>query len=271
MDHLPRITSRSNPRVAHFRKVRDGKIRENIFLEGVRLAEEALRSQVTLLEAIAADDAPSDRRTAKLLKDLKERGVRVSFAPPELLRALSDTVNPQGIALLAERPETSIELLEQVCRATPDPLIAVYFEISDPSNLGAVCRTAEAAGVSFLVVSQNSADPFSPKSNRAAMGSNLRLPILKDAQITDLMKWLRREGLTIAAADISGTISYTSLDLKCGSAIIFGSEAHGLPVDLLSHADQVFSIPMKNGVESLNLAVASGVVLFEAARQRASI
>ena len=141
-------------------------------------------------------------------------------------------------------------------------------EVNDPSNLGAVFRTADAAGVAGIVVSKGSADVFSPKALRAAMGASLRIPLWENADFVDVILWSRTNGLRTTAADIGGEIEYTQIDWKLPRMVVFGSEAHGLSREALEIIDETMMISMQNGVESLNLAVSAGIILFEAVRQK---
>jgi RNA methyltransferase, TrmH family len=128
-------------------------------------------------------------------------------------------------------------------------------------------RTAEAAGAAGLVISQKSADVFSPKALRSAMGASFRMPVCENATFEEVIALANEQKMVVVAADISGSISYTMLDWSKPSMIVFGSEAHGLSGDELRLVNTKISIPMENHVESLNLAVSAGIILFEAKRQ----
>ena len=146
-------------------------------------------------------------------------------------------------------------------------MVIFLSEINNPSNLGAIFRTAEAAGAAGIIISPDSADVFSTKAIRSAMGANLRLPACENVAIEEVLAWAAKKNLVPTAADISGGVSYTQIDWKVPRLLIFGSEAHGLNDAERDSIEEVINIPMENGVESLNLAVACGIVLFEAKRQ----
>jgi TrmH family RNA methyltransferase len=145
--------------------------------------------------------------------------------------------------------------------------VVLLHEINNPANLGAILRTAEAAGVAGIIISQNSADVFSPKSVRASMGACLRLNLWTNAGFEEVLSWSRENNLISTAADINARESYTEIDLSKPRLLIFGSEARGLSAEDFGEIDEQLVIPMENGVESLNLAVSCAVVLFEAKRQ----
>jgi TrmH family RNA methyltransferase len=151
-----------------------------------------------------------------------------------------------------------------------DSIVVYLNKINNPSNLGAVMRTAEAAGATGIITSPGSVDAFSPKSLRASMGSAFRLPIVQNIPLIDAHHWAKENGMTCVAADISGGISYTAVDWNGPKLLVLGSEAHGLSDKDLNLIDEKIVIPMHAGVESLNLAVSAAVILFEAARQRSS-
>ena len=267
MADISRITSRENRRLVEIRKVRDGKMPDRIFIEGVRLTEEAVRSGISILESVVSSSFLNSDRNAEMIQRLADRNVPIIETPDRIYSSLSDTVNSQGVICIAERPASGSDRLTA---ASDHGLFVFLHETNDPSNLGAVLRTAEAAGVGGALISRGSADVFSPKALRSGMGSTFRLPIWSDAVLEKAVEWAREKGVQVIAADISGTRPYSAIDWRRPSLVVFGSEAHGLGTDDLRLADAVVSIPMQNHVESLNLAVSSGIILFEAVRQRLS-
>lgn len=270
MNEITRILSRDNSRLVAARKVRDGKTREQIFIEGLRLAEEMLRSQLPVSDCFFTEAFGTSERGRELIDALMAKDIPVSEVPESLLRSLADTANTQGIVLIAGRPGSGPAAIEQNMRSADPASVIFLHEINDPSNLGAVFRTAEAAGVAGTVVSKNSADAFSPKAVRAAMGANLRIPVWENADFADVLRWSKNHGLITTAADIRGGIEYTKIDWKLSRLVVFGSEAHGISREVLEATDELILIPMQNGVESLNLAVSAGIILFEAIRQRSN-
>jgi TrmH family RNA methyltransferase len=129
-------------------------------------------------------------------------------------------------------------------------------------------RTAEAAGVEAVVTTTGSADIFSPKSLRGGMGANLRLAFWTDADFAEAIAWARAKGLKSICADIRSDTSYLNVDWRIPRLLILGSEGHGLSAAERDQADESLIIPMLNNVESLNVAVACGILLFEAKKQR---
>lgn len=263
MKEIEKITSRDNQRLVHARKVRDGKMPEQIFIEGRRLVEEALHSDLMIDECFVSDDFADDLLPNKI----SELSLSITQIPNKIFGTIADTKQPQGIILIAKRPTTSLVIIEANVKSSFLPLVIFLKEINNPANLGAILRTAEAAGVAGIIVSKDSADVFSPKSLRAAMGSAFRLPIVENADLENILNWSKNNQLTSTAAAANTAKNYAEIDWRKPRLLVFGSEAHGLSNSDLQLVEEAINIPMENGVESLNLAVSAGVILFEAKRQ----
>ncbi len=265
MIELTKITSRDNERLKSVRRLRDGKADGMIFIEGVRLAEEALRSDICIEECyISARFAETERKN-NLVDALLHRGYSITEVAENLFSSISDTQNSQGIILIARRPDNSKAEIET--NLLISRLVVFLHEAGDPSNLGGIMRTTEAAGVAGVVVSKGSADVFSPKAIRAAMGSSFRVPVWKSADFDEVLSWAENLKLKTTAADVNAEISYLEADWQTPRLLIFGSEAHGLSKDMLDKISEPVRIPMASEVESLNLAISCGIILFEAKRQ----
>jgi len=258
-----KITSRENHRLARARKIRDGKNDEHIFIEGKRLAAEALRSPVEIVECFVAGDFSGDA----LVETVVSRGASIATVSSKLFDTIAQTESPQGIVLIAMRPTASNKFAFSKSRI---PITLYLNEINNPSNLGAVLRTAEAAGVANILISPGSADPFSPKALRASMGSAFRLNIATEISTEHAIALARENKLITIGADANASVSYADVDWSSPRMLMIGSEAHGLSEQHKKSLDALVSISMANEVESLNLAVSVGVILFEARRQNAN-
>lgn len=264
MSEIVKIMSRDNRRLVNARNVRNGRSNAQIFIEGRRLASEALRSGIVLSECFIADNFGD----SKLLNDLRAVVDSVFEIPAKIFSSITDTEQTQGIVLLAERPITAKSDIEKSLGSGSIPLVLFLKEINNPSNLGAILRSAEAAGVAGVITSKGSADPYSAKALRSAMGSGFRISIWENVTLEETLEWSKSLGLVSTAADISGEFSYTEIEWRLPRLLIFGSEARGLSYDQLEKIEQKVTIPMQNGVESLNLAVSAAVIMFEAQRQK---
>ncbi len=261
MLEINRITSRENRRLILARKVRDGKEGGLIFIEGRRLSVEALRSDISIEECFISEDFGDD----ELVTSILEKGIGVAELPSSIFVSIAATENPQGIILLAERPVLPIENFWTDEAALP--LFLFLKEINNPSNLGAILRTVEAAGAGGVFISTNSADVFSPKALRASMGAAFRVRIMENADLESLIGQAKSGGIGCLALDASAAADYLDVDWQEPHLLVFGSEAHGLSETELELIGGSIAIPMKNSVESLNLSVAAAIVLFEAKRQ----
>lgn len=266
MKEIEKITSRDNRRLVHARKVRDGKIADLIFIEGRRLVEEALRSDVIIDECFVSDNFVD----GELLNAMSERGLTIAEIPNRIYDSIADTKRPQGIILIARRPKKSLATIETAMKRSTLPIVIFLKEVNNPSNLGAILRTAEAAGVPGIIVSSGSADAYSPKALRAAMGSAFRIPICEGSDFESAIYWAKKQNLRSTAAFAAADKNYTDIDWKMPTLLILGSEAHGLSDLEMKQVDEAIGIPMDDRVESLNLAVSCGVILFEARRQTAN-
>ena len=261
-----KITSRDNSLLRRARAVRDGKTAETIFIEGLRLSEEALRSGAKIDAVIYSDQIAKKPRAGQLIRDLQSVAAKTASVNEKLLGSISYTKTPQGIVLLAERPNLSEA--DFAARQPVKPLLVIMHRINNPVNVGAILRASEAAGATGVITTAGTADPFSPKSLRGAMGSAFRLPTWTGADLENTVAGCRNRGIQIICADVRATTSYTDVDWRKPSALVLGPESAGLSLDEIAMADVSVRIPMKGATESLNVAVAAGIILFEASRQR---
>ena len=262
------ITSRDNSLLRQARAVRDGKDDELIFVEGLRLCVEALRSNLELAAVIASEELIRKPQASEAFAELSKTARRVATVSEKLLESISYTKTPQGIVVLARRPEASQERLEAGLKN--NALLVVLHQINNPVNVGAILRTAEAAGATGIITTKNTSDPFSPKSLRGAMGSAFRLRVWRDAVFEEAVGWCRKRGIKLVATDAASNLKHTDWDWTRASALLLGPESTGLTSAELKDTDGTIGIPMHGEVESLNVSVAAGIILYEAARQRAS-
>jgi TrmH family RNA methyltransferase len=259
------ITSRKNPLAQRARSVREGRERGLVFVEGLRLCEEALRAGVGFDTVLHTRSLEENSRGERLLSSLRETRARVVAVSESVLESVSDTKTPQGLVAVARRPPSGPEVLERV---TPTPLVVILHGANNPSNAGAALRVAEAAGATGVVATKGSADIFSPKSLRGSMGSAFRLPVWAGATFGEALRWCSVRGISAVAADAAASATHTEVDWTKPRAVVLGPEAGGLTDEEVRACDESLRIPMREPVESLNLVTALAVVLYEAARQR---
>jgi RNA methyltransferase, TrmH family len=232
-----------------------GRRRAARFLaEGPNLVEAALRRG--LVSEVFATEAAMDR-----FGDLLA-AVPVQLVTERAAKALSDTVTPVGLVAVCRLPEVS---LDDVMAAEPR-LIAVPVQISEPGNAGTLIRAADAMGADAVVLAGNSVDPYNSKCLRASAGSIFSLPVLGEPDEAATVAQLQAAGMQVLATTIDGEVSLDDVDLAGPTAWLFGPEAHGLPTELAVAADHRVHIPMPGHSESLNIASAASICLYQSAR-----
>lgn len=251
------VTSVDNAAVKAARKLARRQHRDltgSLLVEGPRAASEA----VGFLTRLFVTDPDSD-----LARRAASAGVEVLAVTDRVLASVAGTVSPQGVVGVAALPAVTLQ-----AALSGAALVVVCFQVGDPGNLGTVVRTADAAGADAVVCTAGSVDPRNPKAVRASAGSLFHLPIVADADPTEVFAACRAQGLRIVAADAGGPVTYTEVDFSRPTAVVLGSEAHGLPQEILDGADVVVAVPIHGRAESLNLAVTAALLVYEAARQR---
>lgn len=253
------ITSSSNERVKHARRVREGRERDLIFVEGERLVAECLSSNLKLHACFTASEPSATQQG--LLQRIECPVFQLSES---VLESLSDTPSTQGIILIAERPFPAVDRLFE----GKAPLVLGLDRIQDPGNLGTLVRTAEAAGVDGLFAFAGSADAFAPKTLRSSMGSAFRLPILPDVSGLGVIETCRARGLKSVVATGEADLAHYDYDWRQPTLLILGNEGRGASTEIMNACDARMRIPLHAPVESLNVAAAGAAILFEAVRQR---
>ena len=258
---MPVITSTKNRRVADAVRLKKRALRERdrkFLVEGAQAVAEALAGPG--LESLFV--LPQERLDS-LVSRAEQRGVTIIPVTDEVMGHLTSTVTPQGIVGVAPFVDVPPEAL-----AGDLALAAVLCAVRDPGNAGTVLRSADAAGAGAVVFTSSSVDVYNPKTVRASAGSLFHPPLVREVEVEDAVKALRERGLSVYAADADGATDLYSLDLSGPTAFLFGNEAWGLPKEVAELADATVRVPIPGSAESLNLAAAASVCLFEASRQR---
>jgi TrmH family RNA methyltransferase len=256
------ISSRQNALVAQFRRAARGEDRGLILLDGPHLLAEALGSGVTIEVAAFDHEAVSAPELAGLAGRVPTGGL--ALVTSGVLAAMSPARTPSGVVALARRLDGAPEV---VVMGVP-PLVVVAVDVQDPGNLGAMIRSADAGGATGFITTASGADPFGWKALRGAMGSAFRLPIARVADADAAVAMVRDAGLRVAATVRSEGTSMLDADFAGPIALLLGAEGHGLADSLVSRADVRITIPMAVAVDSLNVAVATALLVYEARRQR---
>ena len=258
------IDNPRSPRVRAVAKLAKRSAREEtgLFLvEGPQSVSEALAFHPeNVVELFVA--APVAERYTHLSRAAAEAGIPVETVTDAVLEAMADTVTPQGVIATARQLSTTVaDLLARAPR-----LVAVLEEIRDPGNAGTIIRAADAAGADGVIFTGNSVDAYNPKVVRSTTGSIFHVPVAQNGTLDAALDAVRAAGLQVLAADVKGADLPRVRDiLPRPTAWVFGNEAHGLPDEQLRLADRVVKVPIYGHAESLNLATAASVCLYESA------
>lgn len=253
---MERITGRTNPLVSHVKKLRASRAfrRETglFFCEGPKMLSEAMGWGASLHTVVAADGVPLPPLCGS---------VRQVTVPGSLLQAMADTKSPQGVLFLCSLPPT-----KPPAKLVGDRYL-VLDGLQDPGNVGTILRTADAFGADGIFLTNNCADPFSPKTVRATMGAIFRLPVW-EAEPEIIRSRLKEAGIRLCAAALRKDAEDVRSAGLTRSAVVIGSEGRGVSEEVLAMADETVVIPMTSRCESLNAAAAAAVILWEMYRAR---
>ena len=255
------ITSVSNVKVRHIvrlQKKAGARREENCFLvEGVKMAQELPAGR--LMQAYVSESFASRPEQEALCRRLHAETVS-----DHVLAAMSDTQTPQGVLAVVRREEPPAHTLWE----GPAPLVLALERLQDPGNLGTILRTAEGAGVTGVLISDDSVDPYNPKVIRSTMGSIYRLPFACVPDLLGTAAQMQAAGVRILAAHLDGKNAYDGECYLGPTAFLIGNEGAGLSPDMTALSNALVRIPMAGRVESLNAAVAAAILMYEASRQR---
>jgi TrmH family RNA methyltransferase len=255
------ISSTKNPKVAEAARLQKRAMREGaqrFLVEGAQGVREALGTSPPAIERLFVED---DLHELGLLA--RERGVDVVHATAAVLTRLTSTVTPQGIVGVA--PFVDVPL----ARLSATGCVAVLHEVRDPGNAGTIVRSADAAGATGVVFSTSSVDLYNTKTVRASAGSVFHVPVVRATETPAAIEYLRGEGFRIVAMDAAGEEPLYETDVQRPVAFVFGNEAAGVPDEIARLADARVRVPHRGPAESLNLAAAATVCLFDWARRHA--
>lgn len=245
------LSSLKNPKVQLWRSLQTGKGRaesQSFLVEGVRMVREALASgpaihAVLIREGFETDlSVPSD--------------IPVFTLAEHVFRSVCDTKTPQGIAAV----------LSMKIREAAGPRLVALDGVQDPGNVGTIIRTADAAGFDGVLLGPDCADLFSPKVIRATMGSLFRLGFSFPESMADTLKYMRRQGYSVISSQLDGDLFYERKDISDSFVLIIGNEGNGISDSVRAAATHRLCLPMRGGAESLNAAVAAGIMMYELTR-----
>lgn len=262
------ITSAANSLLKRIRLLHSasGRKKEGRFLiEGMKLFDEAVKHNIAIEDVVVSESFlerefdPHNQNSA-----FNHAVSQVVVVEDKLFTPLATTETPQGLVAVAELRACKIDELF----AGKAPLVVIADRIQDPGNLGTMMRTALALGASGMMLSKGSVDAFNPKVVRSAAGALFSLPFIENLSIETCVSECRKRGLKILALSADGDSVLDEIDLTVPSALLLGNEANGLDTAVEKSADLIVSIQMKDESESLNVAIANAIVMYEASSQR---
>ena len=267
------ITSMANGHIKQLRLLLEksrARNREDLFVaEGIKMFAEAPVSKIREVYYAESFTPKALPEVQEKLRKCREKGVLVETVSDEVFQKTADTKTPQGILFVMEQMQYSMEILVEKAvkrykEGGREPLFLLLEDIQDPGNLGTMLRTGEGAGVDGVIMSRGTVDIYNPKTIRSTMGSLYRVPFAYVEELADAIRLLQKNDIPVYAAHLRGERFFDELSYEGGSAFLIGNEGNGLKKETADLADLYLKIPMEGKLESLNAAVASALLLYQA-------
>ncbi|MBO8129459.1 MAG: RNA methyltransferase [Peptococcaceae bacterium] len=261
-----KLTSRHNKKVKYLKSLQQKKFRDEygkFLIEGVRSVEEALNARCSIDVLIFASEVLGNLRAARLVDEAAAKGITQWLVTRDVLAYITETKTPQGVAAVVHKPEYSLSDIK--CSPSRN-LILVIDRVQDPGNLGTIIRAADAFSAAGIILIKGTTDMYAPKVVRATVGSIFHLPIVNNVLAADLLQFSREHRYPVVVLDPRGEIPVSALNFNRPVVAVMGSEAQGCSTVLREVADHRAFIPISGKAESLNVAVAASIVLYESIR-----
>lgn len=240
------------------------------FVYGVHAVTALLVNPHRITKKILVNQERVDKRVQEVLDRALEKGIAIEKLAPQAMNQRFSEFNHQGLVAIAGplREYSENDLPELLAHCKKIPLILILDGVTDPHNLGACLRTADAAAVDFVVIPKDKNASITPVVSKVACGAAESVPLVRVTNLVRAMEKIKQEGIWIHGAAGEATVSLYAMDCKTPMAIVMGAEGEGMRRLTREHCDGLFSLPMLGSVESLNVSVATGVCLYEIQRQR---
>jgi len=263
-----RITSRQNPRVKQAVALRDSRERRRsgrILIDGARETLRAIEAGISPVEAFICDELCQSAEAQEARTAIQASSAEQLHVSPDVFAKIAFGDRHDGIIAVASRPDSGLAKLN----LPKNPIVAVLEALEKPGNVGAILRSADAAGVDAVIVADGRTDLYNPNTIRASVGTVFRANVC-EATTAETIEWLRSKQLVILAARPDAEKLYTEVDLRSGAAIVLGSEADGLTGTWQTSGVTPVRIPMNGIADSLNVSTTAAVLFYEAVRQRSN-
>lgn len=259
------ITSFTNPKIKTIRKLEEKKFRQDsglFFIEGLRTVGEAVQTGASIQSLVTSPELLVSEFGKSLLEHPTVTALENIQISAEIFRKLARKGGPQGIGALVRQ---NWQKLETLSISHSDIWVALH-QVADPGNLGTIMRTADAVGCRGIILLGDTTDPYDPTAVKASMGSIFSLTLVQ-ADWSEFHTWQVEQELNLVGTSDRAATDYQSIRYKQPMVLLMGSERHGLPEEILTVCESLVRIPMRGRADSLNLAVATSVVLFEVYNQ----
>lgn len=254
------IQSLENSTIKEVKKLKEKKyrVKQNQFLiEGFRFVTEALNSDF-IVKSIFIDEKQKKRWDSFNIEKILNKHVKVYWTNTSIIKSICDTENPQGIAAVVEGKAS-----ELICK---EGFYVLVDKVQDPGNLGTIIRTAHASGALGVILTKGTVDVYNEKTLRSTMGSVFKIPIIEDKDF-DVINNLKSKGFKLVVSSLETNNNFYDIDLTDKVIISVGNEGNGVSKEIYNMNDELVKIPMPGNAESLNVAVAASIMMFEAVRQ----
>lgn len=257
------ITSKDNEQIKHIRKLKEKKYRDEYneyVIEGVKLIKEAIAEDANIKTIIACDNCVKNEEIdPKVMYEIAK--YNCIYVEEKIFHTITDVQNPQGLLAIMSKEQKNEEI------DFSEDIIVVLDNVQDPGNIGTILRTIDSIGLKQIIVSKKSGDVYNPKVVRSTMGAILRVNVIESENLVDTLKNIKKHKFEIVATSLKTDNTIYDIDYK-KKVIVIGNEANGVSKEILELADKKVKIPMIGKTESLNVAVATGIITYEYVRQK---
>ena len=254
------ITSKSNPRIKEIRTLKDSKFlkrNDSFYMEGLRIIGEALENNSEIKTIISCPEILKNEFGTKLVDQARSKNIEILEVSKDVFESFSHKENPQGLAAIGKQHFFQLEQLE-----ISQGIVIALSEVADPGNLGTIIRTADAVSCAGILLLGDTTNPYELNAIRGSMGAIFSQRIIK-TDFQSMLDWKKKFGLYLAGTSDKAAADYTYIEYPDPIILLMGSERQGLKDDEMKACDLVVRIPMMQSSDSLNLAVAAGVMLYE--------
>lgn len=236
-----------------------------MYVHGRNVLKEVLENNYKVKKIYFSDSNQADKSLKDLYEESLSKGYNCQFVDSKKLKDLSDTDKNQGVVIDIGKEFNYLE--ESILYEKDEPFFVILDQIQDPHNFGAIVRSAVASGVDAIIIPKYNSCGVTSTVIKVSSGQIFKIPIVQVTNLARVIEKLKEKNIWIYSADMDGQ-NYFEIDMKGGFCLVMGNEGSGVRKNVKDHSDGIISIPMLNNVESLNVSVSAGIIMFEALKQR---